>query len=125
MPVKPPSRRDLRVFGLVLAALLAVVGSIPLLRGEAVRLWAEIAALTMLAPALAAPRLLWPLHWLFLRIGLVLGWINTRILLGTMFYLVITPIGLARRLMWGHARQHSFWHAREPVDQTKQMERPF
>jgi hypothetical protein len=32
-------------------------------------------------------------------LGHVLGWINTRIILGAVFYLIVTPIGLARRLM--------------------------
>jgi hypothetical protein len=125
MALKPPSRKDLRRFGLVLGVLLAAAGLVPLLRGGPVRLWAEAAAVPVLGVALAAPALLWPVHWLFLKIGMVLGWVNTRILLGIMFYVVITPIGLVKRVMHRRSGVASYWHVREPVDLTKQMEHPF
>jgi hypothetical protein len=32
-------------------------------------------------------------------VGHVLGWINTRIILGAVFYLIVTPIGAVRRLL--------------------------
>jgi hypothetical protein len=34
-----------------------------------------------------------------MALGTVLGWINTRIILGAVFFLVVTPIGAVRRLL--------------------------
>ncbi|MBM2846150.1 MAG: conserved rane protein of unknown function [Bacteroidetes bacterium] len=39
-----------------------------------------------------------PIYIGWMRFAFVLGWINTRILLGVFFYLVLTPIGLVLRL---------------------------
>lgn len=44
------------------------------------------------------PMLLWPVERLWMGLAVVLGWINTRILLSVVFYLVVTPVGLAMRL---------------------------
>jgi hypothetical protein len=46
-------------------------------------------------PLLAAPKRLW------LRVAHAIGGVNTRALLSVMFYLVVTPIGLVRRLAGG------------------------
>lgn len=43
--------------------------------------------------------LLKPLYIFWMRLGFVLGWINTRIILLVVFYLVVTPIALIMRLM--------------------------
>jgi hypothetical protein len=60
------------------------------------RWWAIAAAVCLLIPALVFPRsLFWP-HKGWMALGHVLGWINTRIILGLIFYGVVTPIGLVR-----------------------------
>jgi flagellar biosynthesis protein FlhB len=38
------------------------------------------------------------INWLWMKIALVLGWINTRILLSLIFFLFLTPIALFSRL---------------------------
>ena len=48
--------------------------------------------------AAAAPRALVPLYKPWMRLAEALGWLNTRILLILIFYLVVTPIGLVLRL---------------------------
>lgn len=49
-----------------------------------------------------------PLYRVWLKVGDTLGWINARIILGALFYLIITPIGLLLRLLGkGHIREHS------------------
>ena len=55
------------------------------------------AALVLLA--LVAPRALAPAHRAWMTLAAMLAWINTRILLGLVFYGVVTPIGLVMRLV--------------------------
>ena len=48
--------------------------------------------------ALVQPRSLVQVYRLWMTVGEVLGWINTRILLGLIFYVIFTPLGLLMRL---------------------------
>ena len=96
----PPasSIRTLRSFGLLVGGIFALLGIWPVVlrRGEP-RLWALIPAAALVGPALVYPRALGPVHRAWMAVGHILGWINTRIILGLAFYLVFTPVGFALR----------------------------
>jgi hypothetical protein len=47
---------------------------------------------------LAWPGSLTQIYRLWMQVGEVLGWINTRLILGALFYLLFTPMGLYMRL---------------------------
>lgn len=132
MAHKQPTRRDYRKFGLFLGALFIAAGLLPLLRGGPMRLWAEAVGVAIAAVALAVPMAIRPVYWVSLKVGGVLGWINTRILLSVLFYLIFTPVGLILRLVrvrevsWpNRARRPTYWHPREPVDLAEQMRHLF
>lgn len=93
------TRRQLRQFGGIVGGGFALLGLLPwvLRRGEP-RPW-----LLGLGAVLAALAVVWPEglrvpHRGWTALGHVLGWINTRILLGIVFFLVVTPLGAAARL---------------------------
>ena len=88
-----------RSFGIVFAVVFAVIGLLPLAFGGGIRLWSLAVGGGFLAIALAAPWLLAPLNRLWLRFGLLLHRIVSPIVLGVMFFLVITPMGLLMRAM--------------------------
>lgn len=92
-------QRKLRSFGTLLCAIFALIGVWSrVVHGEPVRLWAiAIAAILGLA-ALIEPSSLRLFYQVWMKFGQGLGWINNRILLGLVFYLVLTPIGLIRKL---------------------------
>jgi hypothetical protein len=52
----------------------------------------------LIVPALTVPRILAPVHRIWMTIGDALGWVNSRILLGLVFYGLVTPMGLVMRL---------------------------
>src|SRR5688572_506878 len=90
--------RQLRSFGFIVGGIFALIGLWPLIvRAEDPRWWAIAIAGFLLIPAVVFPKsLAWPYRgWML--IGHVLGWINTRIILGAVFYFVVTPTGLFRR----------------------------
>jgi Saxitoxin biosynthesis operon protein SxtJ len=94
------TKKELRSFGLLVGGIFAVIGVWPLLvRGEEFRTWALALALLLIAPALIFPKSLGPVHKQWMKLGHVLGWINTRILLGVIFFGVVTPMGMIRRLL--------------------------
>lgn len=100
---KPLSRRELRDFGLLFAALLALVfgGLRPWLGHHPAPGWVWPAALLVAALALGMPRALFPVYWIMMRIGDVIGPIVSRVILALTFYLAVLPIGLLMR-MAGH-----------------------
>ncbi|MGZ5492184.1 MAG: SxtJ family membrane protein [Thermoanaerobaculia bacterium] len=96
-----PARRQLVTFGVTMAAALAVL--------TAVRIWRrgldEVAVGTLIVAGLFAltamlnPTTLAPVYRWWMRLAEILGWINTRIILVIIFFLVVTPVGLLMRLL--------------------------
>ena len=101
MDAPPRSRRDLRRFGVVLAVAFPAVFCLllPWLFARPVPWWPLAVSGVLLALAAAAPRALAPVERVWLRIGHVLGWINTRILLAFVFFALVLPLGLLLRLL--------------------------
>lgn len=94
------SVKQLRSFGLLVGGIFFIIGLWPLIfRGESFRVWAGVLAGGLLLPALVLPRSLGPIYRGWMAIGAVLGWINTRIILSLIFYVMFTPIGFFRRVV--------------------------
>ena len=91
---------ELRKFGLLTGGLLAgLFGLIlPYIFGRHYVLWPWIIGGVLVIWALVLPAYLAPVYKYWMRVAHILGWINTRIILSIVFYLVITPIGLLARL---------------------------
>jgi Saxitoxin biosynthesis operon protein SxtJ len=92
------TRKQLRSFGFTVVGIFALIALWPLvIRAEDLRWWAAVVAGCLLVPAAVLPQ---SLKWVYkgwMLLGHVLGWINTRIILGFIFYFVVTPIGIVRR----------------------------
>lgn len=99
---KPMTPKELRAFGLLMGSMVVVFFGvlIPWIWGLTWPLWPWLVAVALVGLALARPLTLLPLFRVWEKIGLVLGWINTRILLGAVFFLLVLPIGLAVRLAY-------------------------
>src|SRR3990170_2047127 len=90
--------KQLRSFGLTVGGVFALIGFWPIvIYGLAPRWWSVVVAGILIAPALVYPRSLFWVYKGWMRVGHVLGWINTRVILGAVFYAVVTPIGIVRR----------------------------
>ena len=92
-------RAQLRNFGFIVGGIFGGIGLWPaIVRGGNTRLWMIGLAVVLILPALVAPRALAPAHRVWMALGSALGWVNTRVVLGLIFFGVITPMGLALRL---------------------------
>jgi hypothetical protein len=92
--------KQLRSFGLTVGGIFAVIGLWPVVfhNGDP-RWWAFVLAGLLMISALVLPR---SLSWVYARwmaLGHIMGWINTRVILGVVFYFIVTPIGLIRRVL--------------------------
>lgn len=99
--IAPLDRKGLRKFGLVTGAIVAILFGLllPWLFDHALPYWPWFIAIGLWMPAFLLPDLLRPIYNGWMRFGMVLGWINTRILLGILFYTLFTPISLVLKLL--------------------------
>ena len=106
-----PSRKELRVFGGVLLPLfLLLVGGFIALKTARWE-WALTVGLPGLAIAAAGwirPLLLRRLYIGWMYAFLPVGWLLSHLLLGAIYYLLVTPIGLLRRLFGGDPMKRRF-----------------
>lgn len=121
---------ELRKFGLILGFAFSLVTAYTAARN---RLVPEIAALAigLLLLALIYPKALAPVKWFWDKVGVVLGTVNTYILLCLIYFLMITPIGLIMRLLGKdtlklkpHKPGTSYWE-QAPAATDQSMERQF
>ncbi len=125
--------RDLRRFGLLVGGILAVIAVWPIIfRGEPPRIWVLTLAAALIALGLTFPRALRSVYWVWMGIGHILGWFNTRLLLSVVYFIVMTPTGILMRLAGRDplSRQlkdrPSYWIERQRrLDPKKAMELHF
>lgn len=99
-PIRKLDKNSLREFGLLIGTIIAVLFGVllPMLRHHYRPVWPWIVAGILWSWAIVAPATLNPVYQIWMRIGLILGWIETRIVLGIVFYVLILPMGLMLRL---------------------------
>jgi polyferredoxin len=99
--------KELRNFGLIVGGIFLVIGLWPMVwRGDGMRLWAVGLGGLLIPLGLLIPTVLAPVFTVWMKVGHLLGWINTRIILGFLFYGLITPMGVVMRLFgWDAMRR--------------------
>jgi hypothetical protein len=126
------SPRALRRFGFTVGFVILFLGSLLLWRHRGAGwplIW--IGAILLLAAGLAPLTLKW-VHGPWMIASLALGWIVTRILLTTVFFFVVTPIGLLQRLLGKrvievafNADSGSYWQTRTALPAPEDYEKQF
>jgi len=84
-------------FGIVFAAVFALVALWPLIHGEPVRWWALAVAAVFLAAAFVAQPLLKPLNILWFKFGMLLYKVVNPVVMALLYYLTVVPTGLLMR----------------------------
>ncbi len=87
-----------RSFGIVFFIVFFVIAVYPLLNQDEIRLWSLTISLIFLILGTINSKILLPLNKLWFRFGILLGKIVSPIIMGIIFFLVVTPIGLIMRL---------------------------
>ena len=86
-------------FGIVFFFVFLLIGLYPLTYSEEVRVLSIIISLFFLVTGLLNSKILTPLNKIWFKFGLFLGKIISPIIMGIIFFLVVTPIGLIMRLL--------------------------
>ena len=88
-----------RSFGIVFFVVFLIIATYPLINGNELRLWSLIISLVFLFLGLVNSKILNPLNKLWFKFGIFLGKIISPLVMGIIFFLVVTPIGLLMRLL--------------------------
>jgi len=122
-----------RQFGFLFCVIGALLAGYLAYKGSPVWPWCAGAAVVFAAAGMFAYPVLRPVYVGWMMFAFALGWVNSRILLGLFYYLVLTPIGLFLRITGKDLLDkkidrsaRSYWVKREkaPFD-PKQLERMF
>ena len=88
-----------RSFGIVFFIVFLVIAIYPIFKSEDVRLWSLIISMIFLILGLINSNFLTPLNKLWFKFGIFLGKIISPVIMGIIFFLVVTPIGLIMRFI--------------------------
>ena len=88
-----------RSFGLVFFIVFLLISIYPILNDENIRTWSLLIALIFLFLGLFNSKILSPLNKIWFKFGLILGKVISPIIMGIIFFIVVTPIGLFMRIL--------------------------
>ena len=104
-----------RSFGIVFFVVFLLIATFPLLNHGDIRLWSLLLSFIFLILGLVNSKILTPLNKLWFRFGIFLGKIISPLIMGLIFFLVVTPIGLIMRVLkkdilaLKYSEQKSYW----------------
>ena len=118
-----------RSFGIVFFAFFLIVGLWPIYNYSTIRTWAIVVALIFLILGILNSKYLTPLNKIWIKFGLLLGKIVSPIVMGIIFFIVITPIGFIMKLFGQdllnkkYSQNSSYWINRK--DKFGSMKKQF
>ena len=119
-----------RSFGLLFFIVFLAISLWPLKSQEDLRLWAFILALIFFVLGILNSKFLTPLNKLWMKFGIFLGSIVSPFVMGVVFFMVVTPVGLIMRFLGKDLLRinkskfvSTYWISREKQDNT--MKRQF
>ena len=86
-------------FGIVFFVVFLLISFYPLLNNENIRIWSLVISLIFLILGVLNSKILSPLNKIWFKFGIFLGKIISPLVMGVIFFLVVTPIGLIMRLL--------------------------
>ena len=125
-------RKGLRDFAFVTGAMIAGLFGLflPWLFDLNFPTWPWVVAAILFAIGLIGPMALQPVYKVWMRFGLIMSKFTTPLIMGLVFFIVITPIGLIRKLTSADAMTRKFdsgksYRLPSKKSPAKNMERPF
>ena len=88
-----------RSFGILFFLVFLLIALYPLTYLGDVRIWSVIISLFFLVSGLLNSKILTPINKLWFKFGIFLGKIISPLIMGIIFFLVVTPIGFVMRLL--------------------------
>ena len=87
-----------RSFGIVFFIVFLLVSIYPILKGDDIRIWSLFIAIVFLILGLLNSKIITPLNIAWFKFGLILGKIVSPIVMGVIFFLIVTPISFIMKI---------------------------
>jgi len=115
-------------FGILFFIFFLIIGLYPLISGGTIRIWSITLSLVFLIITIIKPNLFTSLNKLWIKFGILIGKIISPIVMGLIFFFVVTPIGILMKILkkdvMGLKRgASSYWITRE--DKVQSMKKQF
>ena len=94
--IKMPTNRN---FGTVFFLVFLIISLFPLLKNENIRIWSIIIAFVFLVLGLLNSKFLTTLNKIWFRFGIILGKFVSPIVMGIVFFIIVTPTSLIMRVL--------------------------
>ena len=94
--IKIPSNRN---FGIVFSIVFLIIALWPVLNQNEIRIWSLVISLIFLVLGFINSKLLSPLNKIWFKFGLLLGSVIAPVVMGIVFFFVVTPTGLIMRAL--------------------------
>ncbi len=88
-----------RSFGIVFFIVFLLISIYPLINDEEIRIWSLIISIIFLLLGLLNSQILTPLNQIWFKFGIFLGKIISPLVMGIIFFLVVTPTGIIMRIL--------------------------
>ncbi len=104
-----------RSFGIVFFIVFLLIALYPLLKDNDLRIWSLVISFIFLILGLINSKILTPLNKLWFKFGLLLGKFISPLIMGIIFFIVVTPIGIIMRLLkkdllnLKYNKKHTYW----------------
>jgi len=86
-------------FGIVFSVVFFIIAIFPILNNDNIRVWSLVISLIFLVLGLINSKLLSPLNKIWFKFGLILSKVVSPVIMGIIFFLVVTPIGILMRIL--------------------------
>ena len=88
-----------RSFGIVFFIVFILIAFYPLINQGEIRIWSVLISLLFLILGIINSKILTPLNKVWFKFGIFLGKIISPIVMGLIFFLVVTPIAFLMRML--------------------------
>ena len=85
-------------FGVVFFVVFLIFALYPLINNGDIRIWSLVISLVFLILGILNSKILTPLNKFWFKFGILLGKMISPVIMGAIFFLVVTPIGIIMRL---------------------------
>tara|TARA_B100001057_G_C22506877_1_gene816263 strand:+ start:332 stop:709 length:378 start_codon:yes stop_codon:yes gene_type:complete len=86
-------------FGILFFIVFILVSFWPILSDNQIRIWALVLSLSFLLLGIINSKILTPLKYGWIKFGEILGKVIAPIVMGFIYFVIVTPIGLLMRLV--------------------------
>ena len=109
-------KKSIRDFGLLIGCILLVIAGYLFYKGRGVNLLIISSGFLFISSGFILPFILKPVYLLWMYFAVILGWFMTRLILGLVFYFIVSIIGVIARLfgkefleLKNSSKDNSYW----------------